>query len=1100
MRSRPSFASPSPGLPVLLTLIALLVGPPAARATTYVMMDDPDLAAQAEVVVDARILSVEPAPTSDRPATDYTIEVEAVVAGSAPGTTLIVRVPGGVRPDGLELRLHGVPRFTPGERALLFLAPRRDGTFGILHLALGAFHRMAVPGYPPLAVRDLSEAQEVVPPGGEAKPEAHRARDYDAFAGWLADRAAGIERPADYFLDASTPALPGISERFTLIRDGGFNLRWFEFDSGGSVPWVANSRGQTGVPGGGFGEFRQALGAWNRESRTPVSLVYGGETGARNGFDGGFDGINALLQGDPNDEISGTFRCGSGGTLAIGGPWSLRSQRGVFRGEEYIRILGADIVMNDGIECQANLNRCFPAFIALIYTHELGHALGLGHSCGDSRSPSCAGRPDLAEATMRASAQHDCRGAAIFPDDAAGLRRLYGSGGGGPRGPTAPDELEGELLQGFVELRWQDRSEDETGFRVYRSADGAPFALVAAIDPDVTVFFDDSIAPATSYRYRVSAFNEQGESSQSQPVEVTVPPVTPVTVGLSLAQAQEVVVGEPVELLARLTGPAEIAEWSFGPGAVGFNDTRCAPETFCRSHVFTTPGPHTVEVTLTGDFGQVAHDSLEVQVTDAPFESVSSESFFQSVIFGQRGDTGTFESDVWLHNAGARESLVELSYLPRGLEAPPTPRTLTIDPAESIFLPNVLEKVFGVSAGQGSLALRTLQAETAEGDEPRVFAASRSFVELSNRAQGSFGQLVPQQDEAAWTAADKRATGILQGGGFVSTLLAVNVDDQAGRVDIELTDRTGEPVGDPVSYGLGPGVMRFRPTAELFPGVEEREGPFTARFSSNGIRFLASATLLEVGSEDQIFLPARESAGDVELLLPRVVRSPGQFGVFLTTRVSVLNPASVPTDVTFQLLLRGQNNSAPLEATRTVGAGEVLFLEDVIQDLFDLETATGALQVLWDNAEDVAPQVVALTLSENPQGGRFGMAVEGRSAAEAVVGTGVDFGVEQSGLFRSQYGAVNLRDGRTELRLTLRDANGDLLGETPVVLRARQHLELNLVTLFGPEADNGRNWSVTTEVVSGGPVMSYLANINTSGDVFFVPGRSRVASTEVPGE
>jgi hypothetical protein len=285
--------------------------------------------------------------------------------------------------------------------------------------------------------------------------------------------------------------------------------------------------------------------------------------------------------------------------------------------------------------------------------------------------------------------------------------------------------------------------------------------------------------------------------------------------------------------------------------------------------------------------------------------------------------------------------------------------------------------------------------------------------------------------------------------------------------------------------------MRFRPTNEIFPAVGDHEGPFTARFSSNGIRFLASSTLLEADSEDQIFLLAKEPGEGAEILLPRVVRSPGQFGVFLTTQASILNQASVPTDLTFRLLLRGQNNSAPLTATRTVPADGLLLLEDVIQELFDLETATGALEVLWDNTQGIAPRVIALTLSESPLGQRFGMAIEGRTLDEAVAATGVDFAIEQSELFRSQYGCLNVEDGRTELRLILRDANGDELGRTTLVLKARQHLELNLTALFGAAAESGRNWSVTTEVLSGGPVLTYLANINASGDVFFVPGRAR---------
>src|SRR6202012_4588703 len=83
---------------------------------------------------------------------------------------------------------------------------------------------------------------------------------------------------------------------------------------------------------------------------TPIQYVYGGTTTASGGLQT-FDGVNAILFNDPNQEIDGTFDCSVGGILAYGGPWFDSSQTGVFNGLTFIRTLGADIVTNDGISC-----------------------------------------------------------------------------------------------------------------------------------------------------------------------------------------------------------------------------------------------------------------------------------------------------------------------------------------------------------------------------------------------------------------------------------------------------------------------------------------------------------------------------------------------------------------------------------------------------------------------------------------------------------------------------------------------------------------------------------------------------------------------------
>ena len=120
------------------------------------MPSDETLADQAAVIAAVRVTDFGPAPARAGIATDYLVEVDEVVKGDLPGSTVVVRVPGGEMEGNFEMRVSGAPRFARGERALLFLVPDRDGSYGVLHLLLGAFHEVHRAGRT-LARRDLGE-------------------------------------------------------------------------------------------------------------------------------------------------------------------------------------------------------------------------------------------------------------------------------------------------------------------------------------------------------------------------------------------------------------------------------------------------------------------------------------------------------------------------------------------------------------------------------------------------------------------------------------------------------------------------------------------------------------------------------------------------------------------------------------------------------------------------------------------------------------------------------------------------------------------------------------------------------------------------------
>ena len=142
------------------------------KAGTALRMDVPELARRADLIIEARVLSLKAVEAgAGRIETEFLLEVERTLAGDDLPLRA-VRLPGGLLPDGRGMLLAGMPGLHVGETALLFLsAPSETGMRMPVGLAQGKLRIVTGAAGEKLVVRDAGSLG-LIGPGSAAVREA----------------------------------------------------------------------------------------------------------------------------------------------------------------------------------------------------------------------------------------------------------------------------------------------------------------------------------------------------------------------------------------------------------------------------------------------------------------------------------------------------------------------------------------------------------------------------------------------------------------------------------------------------------------------------------------------------------------------------------------------------------------------------------------------------------------------------------------------------------------------------------------------------------------------------------------------------------------
>jgi hypothetical protein len=131
--------------------------------------------------------------------------------------------------------------------------------------------------------------------------------------------------------------------------------------------------------------------------------------------------VSSVSHGDPCGQVPDFDSATCSGVLAVTGVVNFTLESKVVNGTSFLRFREEDIVINGGTDCFF----VDPGNYGEVIGHEMGHVIGLGHSCGDQFSPDCATDPVADAALMNAFAHGDGRGPTPQTGDINGARKIY---------------------------------------------------------------------------------------------------------------------------------------------------------------------------------------------------------------------------------------------------------------------------------------------------------------------------------------------------------------------------------------------------------------------------------------------------------------------------------------------------------------------------------------------------------------------------------------------------------------------------------------------------------------------------------------------------